>query len=157
MAITAAAEHYTASIAFLFTHLKPDLLIRLPIQFRGLLLYHAMEELEHKSVCFDLFQNLSGSYIIQLFSFIFVTLDLIVNVYSRIRYLLKMDGIFDFKHRLKLCKFLFGKQGIATGLISKIKKFINPNFHPWKSDERKQVNKIFQKIQSELNIQPFSE
>ncbi|MEJ2294520.1 MAG: metal-dependent hydrolase [Candidatus Lokiarchaeota archaeon] len=157
LAITAAAEHYTASIAYLFTHLKPDVLVRLPTQFRGLLLYHAMEELEHKSVCFDLFQNVSGSYILQIFGFIFVTLDLIINVYIRIRYLLKKDGIFNFKHRLKLYKFLFWKQGIAMGLINKIKNYINPNFHPWKTDERKLVNKVFHKLQSELNIQPFIE
>lgn len=157
LAITAAAEHYTASIAYLFTHIKPDILARLPPQFRGLLLYHAMEELEHKSVCFDLYQNVSGSYVIQLFGFLFVTFDIIINVYARIRYLLKKDGIFDSKQRLSLYKFLFGKKGLATGLLCKIIQFFNPRFHPWQTDERKFVNKYFQKIQSELKIQPFSE
>jgi predicted metal-dependent hydrolase len=157
LAITAAAEHYTASLAYLFTYIRPDILIRLPLQFRGLLLYHAMEELEHKSVCFDLYQNLSGSYIIQLFGFLFVTLDLIINVYIRIRYLLKRDGIFDSKHRLNLYKFLFGKKGIAKGLVIQIKRFLSPRFHPWNNDERKLINILFRKHQSELKILPFKE
>ena len=155
LSMTAAAEHYTASLAYLFTHIKPKILIHFPIEFKGLLLYHAMEEIEHKSVCFDLYQNVSGSYIIRIFGFLFVTIDLIYNVYIRIRYLLKMDGDFGLKIRLKLFKFIFGKEGIVKGLLFRLKKFLKPSFHPWKTDERDLINNTFRHYQSEMNIAPF--
>jgi predicted metal-dependent hydrolase len=155
LSMTAAAEHYTASIAYLFTHIKPKILIHFPIEFKGLLLYHAMEEIEHKSVCFDLFQNVLGSYIIRMFGFLFVTIDLIYNVYIRIRYLLKIDGNFGLKTRVKLFKFIFGKDGIVRGLLFRLKKFLKPSFHPWKTDERELINNVFGHYQSEMNITAF--
>ena len=155
LSMTAAAEHYTASIAYLFTHIKPKILIHFPIEFKGLLLYHAMEEIEHKSVCFDLFQNVLGSYIIRMFGFLFVTIDLIYNVYIRIRYLLKIDGNFGLKARVKLFKFIFGKDGIVRGLLFRLKKFLKPSFHPWKTDERELINNVFGHYQSEMNITAF--
>ena len=155
LSITAAAEHYTASLAYLFTHIMPKNLIHFPPEFKGLLLYHAMEEIEHKSVCYDLYQNVSGSYILRMFGFLFVTIDLIYNVYIRIRYLLKMDGDFGLKIRLKLFKFIFGKEGIVKGLLFRLKKFLKPSFHPWKTDERELINNAFRHYQFEMNIAPF--
>jgi predicted metal-dependent hydrolase len=155
LSITAAAEHYTASLAYLFTHIRPKMLIHFPLEFKGLLLYHAMEEIEHKSVCFDLYQNVSGSYIIRMVGFLFVTIDLIYNVYVRIKYLLKKDGNFRLKVRLTLLNFIFGRNGVVKGLLFRVKEFLKPSFHPWKTDERAFINKFFQKYQSEMNIIPF--
>ncbi len=155
LAITAAAEHYTASLAYLFTHVKPNILINFPLEFKGLLLYHAMEEIEHKSVCFDLFQNVSGSYLIRMFGFLFVTIDLIYSVFIRMRYLLKKDRKFGSRLRLNLFNFIFGKKGLVKGLSFRVKDFLKPSFHPWNTDEREFINKIFQKYQSEMNIIPF--
>ena len=155
LSMTAAAEHYTASLAYLFTHINPNILIHFPKEFKGLLLYHAMEEIEHKSVCFDLYQNVSGSYIIRMFGFLFVTIDLIYNVYVRIRYFLKKDGNFGLLIRLKLLKFIFGKNGIVKGLLFRLKEFLKPSFHPWKTDERELINKVFRDYQSKMNIAPF--
>lgn len=157
LAFTAAAEHYTASMAFLFTHIKPEILRHSPSQFRGLLLYHAMEEIEHKSVSYDLYQNVSGSYLLRILGFVFVTLDLILSVYLRLRYLLNKDGRLNLPHRSKLYKFIFGAKGLVKGLFHHIKRYLHPRFHPWTTDERKYINKRFHKLQSELKICPFKE
>ncbi len=155
LAITTAAEHYKASLAYLFTHIIPKILLHFPREFKGLLLYHAMEEIEHKSVCFDLYHSISGSYVIRIFGFLFVTLDILFSVYLRIRYLLKKDRNFVFKTRLQLFEFIFGRGGLAKGLLIRVKNFLKPSFHPWDTDERKLVNRIFQNHQSGLNITPF--
>lgn len=66
LATTAASEHFTAVIALpvltdertretLFSH--PDIAV--------LIEWHAMEELEHKDVAFDVFQKVSGSYVVR--------------------------------------------------------------------------------------------
>ncbi|MFX1497281.1 MAG: metal-dependent hydrolase [Promethearchaeota archaeon] len=157
LAITAAAEHYTASIAFLFTHIKSKFLTESLLPFRNLLLYHAMEEIEHKSVCYDLYQCLSGNYFGRMFGFAFITLELTLSIYMRYRYLLKKDGIWNKNHRRKIRIYLFGRDGIIKGLLFRIKSFWNPSFHPWQTDERVMINKVFGKYQAELNIIPFAE
>ena len=124
LAITAAAEHYTASLAYLFTHIRPDILMHMPVEFRGLLLYHAMEEIEHKSVCFDLYQNVSGSYLLRIFGFFFITVDFIANVYLRMRYMLKRDGLLNHRFQFKLTKFMFGTKGIVKSLLFQIKRYV---------------------------------
>ncbi|MEJ2250996.1 MAG: metal-dependent hydrolase [Candidatus Lokiarchaeota archaeon] len=155
LALTAAAEHYTASLTFLFTHVKPRILTDSMKSFRGLLLYHAMEELEHKSVCYDLYQSLSGNYIGRLFGLLYVTFELALGIYIRFRYLLKMDGIWDRQHRRSFRKYLIGKGGVIRGLLFKIKSYIKPYFHPWQTDGRELINQKFQRDQKELGIEPF--
>jgi predicted metal-dependent hydrolase len=155
LAITAAAEHFTASLAFLFSYIEPLAIPLSALPFRRLLLYHAMEELEHKSVCFDLYQKVSGNYIGRLFGFLFVCFDLTINVYLRVRYLLKRDGIWDRDHKKELHKFLIGKKGLIKGLLTTLLRFIRFNFHPWKTDERKLINHKFSKHLKELEIKPL--
>ncbi len=155
LAITAAAEHYTASLAFFFTHIQREFLINSIQPFRGLLLYHAMEELEHKSVCFDLYQNLSGNYFGRMLGFLFITIDLMYGIFIRFRYLMRRDGKWDNHHRMKFLKYLIGKEGIIKGLVFKLKSFLKPSFHPWQTDERQFINKKLQKLLNDLNIIPF--
>ena len=155
LSITAAAEHYTATLAYIFTNVTPDILTKSLEEFRGLLLYHAMEELEHKSVCFDLYQELSGNYLGRIFGLFFSTFDLMINIYIRFRYLMKKDGLWNREKRRNFRSFLIGKQGLIKGLLSRIKSYLRPSFHPWETDDREMINQHFQKYQKELNIEPF--
>jgi predicted metal-dependent hydrolase len=66
LAITAALEHYTATLAEV---LLSDPEARAMIdddEVRAMLLWHALEESEHKAVAFDVFQAVSGSYLIRV-------------------------------------------------------------------------------------------
>ena len=59
LSITAALEHYTASIAE--TVLKhPDISEGMPEDMRQMFMWHAAEEIEHKSVAFDVFTDVAG-------------------------------------------------------------------------------------------------
>ncbi len=68
LAVTAGLEHYTASMA--------EITIRNGMhdnaygEMRNLLLWHACEEIEHKSVAYDVLQTVSNSYILRIFGFI---------------------------------------------------------------------------------------
>ena len=155
LSITAAAEHYTATLAYIFTNVTPEILTKSLVEFRGLLLYHAMEELEHKSVCFDLYQELSGNYLGRIFGLFFATFDLIINIYIRFRYLMRKDGIWNKDNKRNFRSFLIGKRGLITGLLSRIKSYLKPSFHPWQTDDRELINQRFHKYQKELKIKPF--
>jgi predicted metal-dependent hydrolase len=60
LAVTAALEHYTATIAeVLLRDERAQALSSVP-EVRQIFLWHAMEESEHKSVAFDVFQQVCG-------------------------------------------------------------------------------------------------
>jgi predicted metal-dependent hydrolase len=60
LAVTAALEHYTATIAeVLLRDERAQALSSVP-EVRHIFLWHAVEESEHKSVAFDVFQQVSG-------------------------------------------------------------------------------------------------
>ena len=155
LAVTAAAEHYTASIAYLFTHVNQDFLMKADAPFNSLLLYHAIEEIEHKSVCFDLSQMLSRSYVLRIISFVFISLDLAISIYMRMRYLLKKDGLWGWKYRVRVWKFFLGKGGLLKGLFPRIIKYFKPSFYPWMTDERKGIEHIFGNLLMKNQIAPF--
>ena len=61
LAFTAALEHYTASLAEnLLTHEEARAEIGHP-GFRYLLMWHALEESEHKAVAFDVYRSIGGT------------------------------------------------------------------------------------------------
>ena len=155
LSITAAAEHYTASLAYLFTHVNQDLLMKGDAPFNSLLLYHAMEEIEHKSVCFDLSQMLSRSYLLRILGFVFATLDLVVSIYMRMSYLLKRDGLWGWKYRVKVWKYFLGRSGLLKGLFPRAIQYLRPSFHPWMTDERKGIEHFFGHLITKNQIEPF--
>ena len=62
LAVTAALEHYTASLAEVLLT-SPEAREELDVpEVRSLFLWHALEESEHKTVAFDVYQQVSGSH-----------------------------------------------------------------------------------------------
>lgn len=62
LAITAALEHYTATLAEVLLGNREGREMFSVDEIRSLLLWHAVEESEHKSVAFDVFQTVSGKH-----------------------------------------------------------------------------------------------
>lgn len=66
LAITAALEHYTATLAeVLLTSPEGRELFDVD-EVRSLFLWHALEESEHKSVAFDVYQEVSGNHLLRV-------------------------------------------------------------------------------------------
>jgi uncharacterized protein len=155
LAMTAAAEHYTATLAYLLLHGGTSLLPGMRRPFQALLLYHAMEEVEHKAVCYDLYQALSGSYLRRVLTFLFITLDLWVNVHTRNRYLLWVDGLEDREHRRRNRAFYWGSPGLIRTMLPRLRDYFRPSFHPWQTDERAEIERTFGALRRELGIPAF--
>ena len=143
IAFTAGAEHHTANLAHLLFFLKPDYIDRAKEPFRSLLMYHAVEELEHKSVCYDLFQEISGSYLRRIAGFAYISLEIAWMVYRRFRYLMMKHDRWDRKHRKEARRFFFGKKGLFAALGPRITVYLKPSFHPWDTDERGRIEREF--------------
>ncbi|MCG8672792.1 MAG: metal-dependent hydrolase [Pseudomonadales bacterium] len=137
LSMTAASEHFTASIASIFLYQRPDLLENAAEPFRSLLLYHALEEVEHKAVCYDLYQEAGGGYWLRQLGMLSALLDVMRQVSKRHIYMLKEDGLWNRKNKRKARKLIWGPQGLAWALLPKLMRYLRPDFHPWETDERK--------------------
>lgn len=136
LAMTAAMEHMTASMARLLLDRRPDLLENAERPVRDILAWHALEECEHKAVCFDLYHCAGGGYIRRCLALFTSFLDLFFHVYPRQRYLLKTDGLWTWETRWRLLRDVWGPRGVMGSMYGLIWRYLKPSFHPWDTDER---------------------
>ncbi|NYJ00524.1 hypothetical protein HNR19_001222 [Nocardioides thalensis] len=80
LAYTAALEHYTATIAeCLLTKPEAQQLLG-DTEVRNILLWHALEETEHKAVAFDVYRTIGGSERVRRLGFAIQTVGLLGTV-----------------------------------------------------------------------------
>jgi predicted metal-dependent hydrolase len=80
LAITAALEHYTATLAeVLLTHERARELLG-EGSVRSILLWHALEESEHKAVAFDVYRAVGGTEKMRIRTMRMVTLSFLVGM-----------------------------------------------------------------------------
>jgi predicted metal-dependent hydrolase len=154
LSITIGAEQYTASLAKLFSKDYPEIVLHSAPLFQQVFIYHAMEELEHKAVCYDLYRKLQGGYIRRLAGMAFITYYIWINVLRRHRYLLRRDGVWD-QTRSEFWKFYFGSRGMIWVLLPKIIEYMHPSFYPWQNDERGSFEERFGQLRRAFGIQGF--
>lgn len=131
LAMTAGLEHITAILANAILK-NPELLEKMDESVRMLWMWHAIEETEHKAVAFDLYEDVSGDYLMRVRAFLSGSLGL--GIYASVftwRFL-KQDGL----HR-KPWKLLRG--GLTLGkLLARTAPdyldYLRPGFHPWDDD-----------------------
>ncbi|WP_332476790.1 metal-dependent hydrolase [Leptospira ainlahdjerensis] len=74
LSITAALEHYTANLGEI--SLKHDLTKDVQGDMKKLLIWHACEEIEHKSVVYDVLQEVAPSYFLRIAGYMIATVML---------------------------------------------------------------------------------
>ena len=134
LAGTAAVEHLTAVLAEkalgdhgLFTDADPAMV--------ALWQWHAVEEMEHKAVAFDVYRAIGGSEKMRRAAMRRSTLLLTWDILHGVRHMLKCDGkLWSPKVWLSGLRFLFGKQGLLRGTWAPYKAFFREDFHPWQED-----------------------
>lgn len=136
LALTVAAEHMTASLARLLLEKRPDLLETADPPMRHLMAWHAFEETEHKSVCFDLYQAAGGGYLRRCVALLLEMIDIFVQVHQRHRYFLKADGLWGWRTRWRVFHQVWGPRGVMGRLLPYMLGYLKPGFHPWQTDER---------------------
>jgi predicted metal-dependent hydrolase len=135
LGITAAAEHITAIMADCFVE-RQDIFADADPRIRALYIWHAMEEMEHKAVAFDVFQKVAkASYWTRMRAFLLVSLLFPFHTFKIMSHMLKVDG-FTRRQRLGLwAKGLWWLYRPRTGLLSAVAwqylAYMKPGFHPW--------------------------
>lgn len=133
LAATAALEHLTATMVYGFFDRGPVMQDADP-RVRAMYAWHAIEELEHKSVAFDVMQQGARvGYIVRCLAMIQATLHFSIYSGLAVNYLLKADG-FSFWQRTKIMAkgmaWLYGPKGVFTALAGHFLSYFKPGFHP---------------------------
>ncbi|MEP7350277.1 MAG: metal-dependent hydrolase [Sphingorhabdus sp.] len=138
---TMCIEHFTAIVAA-ETLKNQAHLAGADENLRELWLWHAIEEIEHKGVAFDVWQFATAKWhptrrwLWRSFFMIAITLSFFVNRTLGQLELLRQDGI-DFWTALRgVFRLGFAKDGIARNIAGSWLGFFRPNFHPWDIDDR---------------------
>jgi predicted metal-dependent hydrolase len=130
LALTVAMEHFTASLAEFILE-NPEVLDQAPDTFRKMMIWHSVEEIEHKAVAFDLFRlQVNDEWMRRR-----VMVIAMVSLFSRIaifqiRILWQTKHLPSLQEWLGAARFFWGKKGILRANALGVKKFFQRDFHP---------------------------
>jgi hypothetical protein len=128
---TAGAEHLTAMMSHGF--FRMGLLKDADPRVRAMYAWHAVEEIEHKAVAFDIFQKVAqGGYFRRVLSMLHTSLSFSIHVLFIMHHMLKVDGAGGWRTWLKGLWWLYGPRGLFTRLLPHYLAYFLPGFHPWK-------------------------
>jgi predicted metal-dependent hydrolase len=134
LGVTAAAEHITAIMADAFVE-RPDILEGADDRIRAVYVWHAMEEMEHKSVAYDVLTKVAkASYRTRVLSMLLVTFLFPVNVFRIMAHMLKVDGYTRWERTKLWAKglwWLYKPGGVFLPLAGRYFAYLKPGFHPW--------------------------
>jgi predicted metal-dependent hydrolase len=131
LAITAALEHYTATLAYvLLTDPQAQAMFDID-EVRSMFQWHALEEIEHKSVAFDVFQTVCGDEALRVramrvVTFLFLTSAVLHTLGSLLldRSAYRPRTLIASARRLRRSPFL------RREVVRLIRDYNRPGFHP---------------------------
>ncbi len=138
---TMCIEHFTAIVAAEILREKRHL-DGTDGELRELWLWHAVEEVEHKGVAFDVWKyatrdwNPVRTWAWRSGFMALITLSFFINRTLGQIELLRQDGIGFAKAFRQIMRAGFGKGGIGRNVLRPWAAFFRPGFHPWDKDDR---------------------
>ncbi len=141
LAITAGAEHYTATFgAFAF---EDPLLDQAHPSMKKLMLWHAAEEIEHKHVAFDVLQATHPGVWLRRLGYVLATLDLFGFSAFAARMLLRQDVQAGRLRRADVkgqrAALQAAQAQFAEPMKARVRAYWRADFHPSETDERPQA------------------
>lgn len=129
---TAAAEHMTALMAHGF--FSAGLMNDADPRIRAMYAWHAVEEIEHKAVAYDVFKKVArGSYLTRILSMLQVSLTFPLHVFMIMAHMFRVDGVKNsFSLWARGLWWLYGWGGLYPRLLPHYLAYFIPGFHPWK-------------------------
>ena len=134
LAATAAAEHLTSIMAEAMLERK-DVMGEADPRMFAMYAWHAMEEMEHKAVAFDVMQKVAKVwYLRRIQTLIEVTIAFNLHILLYTGYMLRKDGFTGwqfFKVMAKGLWWVYGPKGLFTSSWRSYFRYYKPGYHPW--------------------------
>ncbi|MDX1693198.1 MAG: metal-dependent hydrolase [Ketobacteraceae bacterium] len=150
LAVTLAFEHLTSILSA--ATLRHNLMAEADPNMKMLWNWHSVEEIEHKSVAWEVYSALGASYRLRVGCMSLAIVALLgIRVNLRLAYFLFKDGLlFRPKIWLQGLRFAFGKKGIFRLIKDELFAFYRRDFHPW------QQNTLFLTIKEIAEIEKYN-
>lgn len=155
LSATIALEHFTAIMADALLS-NPELLEGSDPRYTALWRWHALEETEHKSVAFDVWEAVKGrgprAYVQRTGGLIMATVIFWFKIFPAYVRILRDEGKSRDREGWKLWfHYAFGKVGFLRKLVGPWADYFRPGFHPWDHDNRhflKQIDDLADQLQA---------
>ncbi len=158
LAFTVALEHLTAVLGDMLL-CNEKLLDGADEHYAAIWNWHALEETEHKAVCYDAYEQVVGTgpvaYAMRTSAFVIanavfwsVVLPFYITMLSR------SGGIASPKGWFRITNLLAGKPGIMRRKVPDWLDYFRPGFHPWMHDNRQFLNKAEALMEQVATFQP---
>jgi predicted metal-dependent hydrolase len=135
LAATCGVEHLTAILADKI--LNGWMLSGVDPQIRSLWEWHSAEELEHKSVAFDVYIDVGGAYQARKLTLRMFTIHFLWNLLANTAYMLRKDKkLWKWSTLKSGFKFLFANGGVLREFRGDYLMYFDADFHPWDDDNR---------------------
>jgi predicted metal-dependent hydrolase len=135
LAMTAFAEHFTSSLArYLLKH--PEYMAKFRgTELRHLIMWHALEEREHRAVAFDVYTKAGGGYWTRVIMGPYFIGLLIPWVFFEIGRVLAQQGELRNWRRVRSgLRALFGPRSALQGIGPYMRRYFARDFHPSQDD-----------------------
>jgi predicted metal-dependent hydrolase len=136
LAVTVALEHFTAVLANQILT-NPQLTQGMHPAVRPLWLWHAVEETEHKAVCFDVYQQIGGKHWMRALVMLRIMLGFpVVITLFQLSLVFSDPRIANLKTMWRSVRFIWGKEGFVRSVFPELRAYFRRDFHPWDVDNR---------------------
>lgn len=146
LAATMAVEHLTAILADAVLS-DERVLDGAEEHFRAIWTWHALEETEHKSVAFDVYQEVVGNGLMAYFRRCFALLEetfffwlLVIPAHVSLVTADSEGG--SLRGWWRTLVFLWGRPGVLRRQIPAWLRYFKPGFHPWQHDNRAYLQRL---------------
>ena len=114
---------------------RPEIFANADERIRALYVWHAMEEMEHKGVAYDVLVDIAkSSYLNRVGSMLMVTALFPYHVFRIMKHMLQADGFSSWQRTKIWAKglwWLYKPGGIFMPMLGKYFSYLKPGFHPW--------------------------
>ncbi|MGH3743892.1 MAG: metal-dependent hydrolase [Mycobacteriales bacterium] len=131
LAVTAALEHYTAALAETLLDDERAREVLGESAVREMLLWHALEESEHKSVAFDVFQEVVGDEKLRVRAMRLINVSFVLTVTLNTLWSLAGDrAAYNPVRLVRSFAALRHSPFLSAAVIRRIRSYTRPGFHP---------------------------
>jgi predicted metal-dependent hydrolase len=128
LAYTSGCEALTYQIACFILAERQTLLQGADPRMLAMLAWHAAEEVEHKSVAFDVFQAVHGGYMLRVVGLGAAFVTSLRDIQAIMFFLMRADGLLrDAESRARLRKL---RRRLLIKLVPEFRHYLRPSYHP---------------------------